>query len=424
MTAYSATSTFLLATAAALATLSPAQAQSGGASEKAADRVAKDVAAVEAAYLISPAMADKLGCRVAWQATVPTPAGESIRMVASSPAGVFALNTRNEVTLVRPSTGDIGWTASAGLAVDKILDLQVMVLGLKAQPRVVVLADTGVWTLDLESGEIVSKANLRYAPNTLPTLGAGAIIYGTRSGEVVWLTAATGFVRKAAIVDGTHRKQSAIMAMPTVGDGVVVAGSTNGTVAGYDAETGKLMWSRELLAGMTASAAIDNDTAFVASDDQYLYALDLGDGSTNWKYFTQVSLTTPPVCAGDMVLQRIPGEGLVAFAQDAGDNLNGVVRWKNQDVSGRPIALEGNTLVFWCNEHRRVTMVDAAKGYTKGSFELPAVTKLVAGSLEDGGYLAYGADGRIEKLSPVAKASPATAAAPADENADQAASNG
>lgn len=423
MTAYSATSTFLLATAAALATLSPAQAQSGDASEKAAGRVAKDVAAVEAAYLVSPALADKLGCRVSWQATVPVPAGESIRMVASGPAGVFALNTRNEVTLVRSSTGDIGWTASAGLSVDNILDLQVMLLGPKALPRVVVLADTGVWTLDLESGETVSKANLRYAPSTLPTLSNGAIIYGTRSGEVVWLTAATGFVRKAAIVDGTHRKQSAILAMPTAADGVVVAGSSNGTVAGYDAETGKLMWSRELLAGMTASAAIDNDAAFVASDDQYLYAFDLGDGSTNWKYFTQVPLTTPPICAGDMVMQRIPGEGLVAFAQDAGDNLNGVVLWKNQDASGRPIALEGNTLVMWCNQHRRVTMVDATKGYTTGSFELPAVTKLVAGSLEDGGYVAYGADGRIEKLSPVAKA-PATAAAPADDNADQAASNG
>ncbi|MFM7051234.1 MAG: PQQ-binding-like beta-propeller repeat protein [Planctomycetota bacterium] len=421
MTAYLATPTFLLATLASLAPLSPACAQADGAAGKAAERVAQDVAAVETAYLISPAIAEKMGCRIAWQANVFVPKGESIRMVASSPAGVFALNTRNELTLVRASTGDIGWTASAGLPVDGILDVQVMGLGPRVMPRIVVLADTGSWIMDIESGAILAKARLRFGPNTLPVNGGGLVVYGTRSGEMVWLNPETGFVRKAAIVDGTRRAQSAINCTPAMGSGAVVACSSSGTVAAYDADSGKLMWTRELLAGVSAPAAIDESQVFVASDDQYLYAFDLSDGSTDWKYFTQSPLTTPPFCAGEMVVQRIPGEGLVAFAQDAGDNVNGDVRWKNDTATGRPIAVQGNSLVLWCNQSRRVTMLDMNKGYANGSFELPAVTRLVAGTLEDGGFVAYGVEGRIERLSPVAS-EPATAAAPSD--ADGTASNG
>ena len=95
-----------VALAVALAGATAANAQSS------ADRVAQDVAKVNEAYLVGPKTASELGCTITWQALIPLPSGHSLRLVSSSPEGILALNTRNEVTLVRPATGDRAWTAS------------------------------------------------------------------------------------------------------------------------------------------------------------------------------------------------------------------------------------------------------------------------------------------------------------------------
>ena len=50
-------------------------------------RVAADVAKVNEAYLIGPAAAGQLGCRVAWQALVPVPTSHGLTQVSASPNG-------------------------------------------------------------------------------------------------------------------------------------------------------------------------------------------------------------------------------------------------------------------------------------------------------------------------------------------------
>lgn len=381
-----------------------------------AGRVAADVAKVNEAYLIGPAAAGQLGCRVAWQALIPVPTNHGLRQVSASPAGVLALNSRNEVSFVRPESGNRAWTASAAQGTDRVLALEIVeVTGRDGNPtdRIMVTTDTVIYGLDIENGATVLRSRPRLPASTTPLVVGSSLVFGTRLGQVSWFGASHGTEYRAYTVDGPTGK-SPIVAAPAVGSGVVVAGSKQGTVAGLDAASGMSMWRRELLGGVVASPVIAGSQVFVASEDQYLYAFDLDSGSTMWKYFTQSPLARAPFAAGEIVVQDIPGEGWVAFAQSTA-NPGGEVLWKKTGLDGRPIGTVDGALLFWCNQHRVATLVDMKKGDVVRKLELPSVTRLMADDLESGGLVAWSDDGRIERLSPVAKPA-AVAAKPADSN--------
>lgn len=395
-----------VAMAVSLAGVSAADAQSG------ADRVAQDVAKVNEAYLLGPKTASELGCSITWQAIIPLPAGHSMRLVSSSPEGILALNSRNEVTLVRPETGDRAWTASAAQQVDRVLSAEIVrvLTGDGEQPRVMVTTDTLAYGLDFKDGSSVLRGRFRHVPSTEPIVFGRGLVFGTRTGQVAWFDCATGFDMQAYTIDGPVGK-SPIVATPASGDRMIVAGSTQGTVVGLDARSGSAMWSKQLLGGVTATPAIANGIAFVASEDQYLYAFDLGSGVTLWKFFTETPLSTPPFVAGSLVLQNIPGMGLVAFTQNPEGQIGGEVRWKRDGLAGMPIGTSkvgGNDAVLlWCKKSRKVTMVDLRNGDVIRTVDLPKVEHLEADSLETGGFVAWSSDGRILRLSPIKAAAPA-----------------
>lgn len=389
-----------VALAVALAGATAASAQSP------ADRVAQDVAKVNEAYLVGPKTASELGCAITWQALVPLPSGHSLRLVSSSPEGILALNTRNEVTLVRPATGDRAWTASAAQQVDRVLSAEIVRVLTRdgEEPRVIVTTDTLAYGLDFKDGASVLRGRFRHVPSTAPAVVGRGLVFGTRGGQIAWFDCATGFDIKAYTVDGPVGK-SPILAEPAVGERIVVAGSAQGTVVGLDAGSGSAMWRKELLGGVSAQPAIANGIAFVASEDQYLYAFDLGSGVTLWKYFTQSPLKTPPFAAGSLVLQDIPGMGLVAFTQNPEGQIGGEIRWKRAGLVGLPIGVTktGGTdaALLWCPTARKVTMVDLRNGDVIRTVDLPKVEHLEADSLEQGGFVAWSSDGRILRLSPM-----------------------
>jgi hypothetical protein len=387
-------------------------ATAGAAPQSAADRVAQDVAKVSEAYLLGPKAAADLGCRIAWQSIIPLPSGHALSLVSSSTDGILALNSRNELTLVRPETGDRAWTASAAQQVDRVLSLDIVHVLTRdgEQPRVMIVTDTLAYGLDFKDGASVLRGKFRHVPSTRPSVFGRGLIFGTRGGQVAWFDCATGFDMHAYTVDGPVGK-SPILAEPAVGDRMVVVGSSQGTVVALDAPSSASMWRKELLGGVSAKPAIANGIAFVASEDQYLYAFDLRSGVTLWKYFTQSPLKSAPFAAGSLVVQDIPGEGLVAFTQNPEGQIGGEVRWKRAGLAGSPIGTTksgGNdALMLWCPTSRRLTLVDLRNGDPIRSVELSKVEHLEADSLEAGGFIAWSGDGRILRLSPMNPPAPA-----------------
>ena len=415
-------STFLLPTSVASVLLAAAPAVAiDDAQDAAANRVASDVAKVEETYLVGPKAAADLGCIVAWQANIPVPTNHGLLMVASSPDGLLALNTRNEVSLIRANTGDRAWTASAAQAIDRVFGMKILGSDLSvARGRIAVSTDTVMYLLDLENGASLKRSTMRHMPSTRPVFVDGMVIFGSRNGQCVWVNAKTGFLFKSATIDSPRVEPSTIPARPATDGNVVVIGSARGTIAAFDAASGSALWRRELLGGVVASPVIADGVVFVASEDQYFYAFDLGTGETLWKYFTQTPLTSTPFLAGSLVVENIPGEGFVAFSQKPEGQLGGEVRWKNNSALGAPLtmttAVGRDAIAFWCPTSRQVTYIDLAKGDVLGTVQLPPVEHLEANSIEAGGFVAWSSDGRIERLSPMPKAATAAAAPAAETN--------
>jgi len=374
-------------------------------------RVAADVAKVLETYLVGPQAASELGCRVNWQSYAVVPERGALKFLKSSPDAVLAVNNRNEVTLLRPETGDRAWTASAADPIDKIVGMGVFPFSSRAGNdaiRIGVMTDAVFYTLSADNGATIARARYTHVPSTAPAHVGKLFIYGTSSGRVAWLNAATGNDSRTHVVDAVGGA-SPVIAKPAVHDGVVVTGDRSGGVVALGAADGDFRWKKKLLAGVSASPAIGSSAAFVASDDQYLYAFDLSTGATLWKYFTQTPLKTSPFVAGELVLQDVPGEGLVALTQNPESQPGGEVRWKRERVMGTPISVVDNAVAFWCPKCRKVTLVALKDGSIVREVSLPAVENLEAETIEEGGFVAWSADGRIERLSPRIKPGAATA---------------
>jgi len=269
-------SAFLAGSAAAAAGQDGGTGAAGGITSP---RVAQDVQRALDAYLVGPGAAAELGCSIAWQADAIVPPGHRLRLVSASPEGVLALNTRNEVTLIRVATGDRAWSATAAQAIDRVLamDLVTEERDRAFRDDLTILTDTQYFRLDPENGAAVGKERLRQLPVAPPVAYEGRIIYGARSGEAVWLNAATGYLLKASAIDPAAGPKTSIVTTPAIGEGSVVMGSLKGTVVCFDARSGQPFWRRDdLLGGVTATPAIGGDAVYVASADQYLYARRAG----------------------------------------------------------------------------------------------------------------------------------------------------
>lgn len=383
--------------------------------QSAADaRVAADVAKVNEAYIVAPKAAADLGCRIKWQTITNLPGNGTLKMVASSPVAVMALDNRNQLTLIRPETGDRAWMASAADPLDRVLGLGVFPFVTRGEAdgiRIAVMADSVYYALGFDSGSTLDRSEYAHIPSTKPIQIGNWFVYGTSSGQVAYFNCVTGNHSRSHLVNAINGGHS-VFAAPATGNGVVVAADSGGGVIGLHATSGSFMWKKGILAGVSASPAIGNSAAFVASEDQYIYAFDLASGATLWKYFTQTPLKSSPFVAGDMVLQNVPGEGLLALTQNPESQPGGEIRWRRASVSGKPIAANETTVTFWCMKGRVATVINLKDGATLRTISLPAVTVLEADSIEQGGFVAWSEDGRVERLSPMdASAAPSATAA-------------
>jgi len=436
------TTTVAVATCGALYVGLPTHADDAIAAGQA--RVASDIAKVEDAYLVGPTAAAKLDCVIAWQANVPVPTDHALQAVWTSPDGVLALNSRNELSFVRAGTGDRAWTAAGAQKIDKVIAARILgpSLGLSSgtRSRIAVCSDTAIYQLDSENGATLKRTPTRHLASTLPVFAEGMAIFGSRGGSLVWVNGHTGFVQRAAAVDRVPMTPSPIAARPATDGNTVVAASSKGTVGAFDTATGTSFWRKDLLGGVVASPVIANGIVFVASEDQHLYAFDLSSGTTLWRYFTESPLTTKPFAVTgtgtsglSLVLQEIPTEGLVAFTQNPEGQLAGEVRWKRASGDGDPVTVlsyrNRDAVALWSPATRTMTFVGLDKGDTLGTLSLPKAEHLVADSMERGGFVIWSGDGRIERLSPMPQAPVTAKTAPSSEGAasnasDESASNG
>lgn len=85
----------------------------------------------------------------------------------------------------------------------------------------------------------------------------------------------------------------------------------------------ELRWSFEATAAIVSSPVVAGGLAFIGSDDGFLYAVQLSDGSLAWKFETEDAVEAPP-----MVLEGVVYVGSSDYRFYAIDAATGAERWR------------------------------------------------------------------------------------------------
>ena len=260
------------------------------------------------------------------------------------------------------------WTRSVGMGHSSaaVVDGKLYTLGFDAARELDV-----IWCLDAHSGEPLW--NYPY-PATLDADGHGGGTHGT----------------------------------PAVADGVVYCCERKGTVHALDAATGKLLWSRDLMAeekvvptdyGFGGSPVVVGERVYV--DMASVVALDRASGKTVWKtpdVTAYYSTPTPWTFAGKDALASFTREGLFVHAQADGALLCSFP-WRKGSTSvsaSSPVIVDAQHLFLSAGYGHGGVLVDLGPTPPVAQWESQAMKTQLSGCVLVGEAL-YGFDEAVLK---------------------------
>ncbi len=341
-------------------------------------------------YLIGPTAARQVGYRIEFQTQVYPDGDSGIRQVSVQGDSVFVLDGQNFLSRLLRNNGTVLWRIPVAAPIDEINGITF----LPSLDRVLLTVGGDVYVLDDDTGSILDKQDLGQIASTRPIVYGPFLIYGSRNGQVVWHSYEVGHTWRGYTV-APHMRLSPIL----VGDYIVTIGS-NGRVMVLDASAAAGLWDKQLLNRVDAEPTTGHGLVFIAGLDQYLWAIEIATGRTNWKYLTDTPLRQSPVNIDDKVFQQIPNEGLLCFEARPNDAPGGVVSWVAPEVKGNVVGRERHRLFVWDDTNRRLTILDADRGGVVTAVDLPHIRHLFMIDKVDGDLFAAGDDGRVIRLVP------------------------
>lgn len=364
---------------------------------KDADRLARQQSVrdhLEQTYAIGPVSAAVFGYDVQWQFPVP---GRQIEYMSPQADRLFIVTAVNDLICVQADNGQRIWNVSVAGRLQNVHSITY----LPSLELVLVLADNMMLTLDSNTGMTNASAlgtpqhELEWLASTPGVLQGEYLIYGSRSGQLIWQAWQIGFAWKA------YQVAHALRLSPILRNGIVCCTSPEGIVSAFSASTASQLWSTELLDNIVAEPAASDHALYIAGVDQHLRAFDLHSGRTIWRVLTESALVDSPVLIGDRVYQQIPSLGLAAFTAMPVNKLDGDRKWICPTNTGSVLTRNGDTLITWDANSRTIATVSAMQGTAVKSKEFTRITNVVSDGLEEGTLFAISEDGRLVCLSPL-----------------------
>lgn len=340
-----------------------------------------------------------LGFELDW--TVPASDTTGHRLVYFRAQGdrLFVQDERNSFTLREAATGQYRWRDQLENPVIPFvghLRIDDFVLekgsGRQEPMDVVVNASrTELFVRELNTGALIDRQRLAFLVNTHPLLVSeeGLLAFGSLRGRMLF-----------------HRVNADVYALqfaltgPIETDVVSVGGGVgaiadDGSAAVVDPLTGESIGGVFRLFGGSSHAPVaDDQTLYVASTDQSLYALDTSTGDRRWRVRTEHRLENPVTLRDGVLYLAIPERGLVAFDANSGN-----VIWTTPGVTrGHVIGSIDDELICW--DGRTASIIDPGSGDLMEQIDLGDVQHLSVQGFENPFlYVAFD-DGRLARFRP------------------------
>lgn len=219
-----------------------------------------------------------------------------------------------------------------------------------------------------------------------PAVSGDLVYVSSLDGNVYGIEAATGKQRWAFATKGERRFTApgihgamprtermpdpfdVFLSSPTVVNNTVYIGSGDQHVYALDAASGALKWQFAAGDVIHASPAVAGGLVYIGSWDRNLYALDAATGKERWRYTTgndtttynQIGIASSAAVAGGLVF--VGGRDGHFHVVDA---RTGALKWKHNNNGGWTIgspAVRDGVVYFATSDGRRFKALDAATG--------------------------------------------------------------
>ena len=307
---------------------------------------------------------------------------------------IFALAPRNRMTRLDRANGKPIWTSTVADPFDTVWGITPgPLIGQRDSEKIYVTTDPVVMVVDHATGAVVGRQDLERIPSTDVVPFGNYLVFGTRSGQIIWHQYLVGHAWKANQLKGP------IQGAPLrVGDSGIAVASIGGTLLMVNGRNARRLWGTNLFDGVYTNLAAGGGYLIAASRDQYLWAFDAGNGEVRWRYFTESPLNTPPTVLGDNVLQWVPSEGLVCLELDPGDAVEGHLRWTIPDASGTVVGQIRDDAVVFDSDSKVLRLIDMKNGAVRKTIHLP---KLRSMQIIGDQIYALGNGSLLQRLDPI-----------------------
>jgi len=289
-------------------------------------------AAMDLGY--APRWAEDLGLR-SNQRVVAAAVLDDLLVTVTQPGNLVAATTLRD--------GNTLWFKQLGG------ELEVLYAATRYDGSLYVNSDARVFEVDPYSGEHLGTATLAKPVKSGPVLLADKAIFGAVDGTVFAHSFISGRDRWRYLMTARIDTPPVL-----VGDNVFAVDG-KGTYAMIDGQSGSLAWTGRTFGAITAPPAADRTSVYIASHDNFLYALNRATGEDKWKYAAAQPLTHAPVAIGLGVYLPIPGQLIALDAVDGREP-----RWV-LDEHAIPVTALGDNLLAKTDKGLMLIEVDTGR---------------------------------------------------------------
>ena len=214
-----------------------------------------------------------------------------IRATPSVESGiVFFGADDNKFYALDAATGDKKWEFALGVGGEQssptILD-GVVYFG---------AFDHHVYALEASTGKQNWKFDTGASMLSSPCVSADSLFIGTYQGKLIRLDRKTGHEKWTF-----QENEKPIFSSPIEANGIVSFGSYDQFVYALNVSDGSIKWKRKTDSEIFSSPAVVGECLYIGSNDRHLYALDLENGDIKWKTNLQGAVFSSPAVTDDSI---------------------------------------------------------------------------------------------------------------------------
>jgi len=198
-----------------------------------------------------------------------------------------------------------------------------------------------------------------------PVVDNGVVYVATYSGKIYAYETATGNLLWTYPSEGYVK---GIIGSPVIRDGIIYFNAVGGAVTALDIATQQVIWQYDTEDTLWASPCLYEDTLYIASYNEHLYAIDINSGTEKWAdpFQTEGPIVAAPVYNDGIVYVASLDRGIYSVDAETGDLIWSFSPDSEADVTPKnwfwatPIIYNG--VIYAPNMDGFVYVIDADSG--------------------------------------------------------------